>query len=1553
MKQKWRKGTAIIMAVAMLGCVVDQLPQSAARETLAAEKTDASQAYSTDGLQPDMTGNLNAQNYHTYGELVTSYLVAEEGGYMRVQFLPTEDDGSWNGLQMYDPKRDLIVVEHYDEQFQLKSQQYIDEEEKLDRLVGFYAGSDYYYVVWKQRLDEKTWSADQVFMRVMKYDKNWQLRASLDLDSNNGGFLGHNSSDGNGVVNPCNAGSLNMTEYEGHLYINSCYTGVDGHQRSMMFDIVEADMSPVQTTYSVADYYAWVSHSYNQLLLVDDGLSPVRMVTLNHGDGMKNRGAALGQYELDTKYEIVRKDINKEINTFPCAGGEFIDNNVRNYTGASLGGLERTANSYVVAGNSIEQVEETFLTVGQRNIFVTATSRTDFSIENTKVYWLTDYTEDAQIEISTPQLVKMSEDRILVMWREGKQIPHETGKLMYRFLDADGRPLGETKTAAGEISGCKPVVKDGKAVWYSSSVDEGVYFYTIDSQGTFEAHGVNTVAGVPTVNKVEFRENGVHLEWEPVDGADGYCIVRNIKPDKQLPKGDHDMVVLTNYELTYIDGGSTCSYLDQSEYTDGFLYEYRVCSYVIRNGRKILSYGCDQIERWLFKGVQYFSTVENVASGVKLSWKPYNPYFNPSEFGIYRSEAGATDAKLIGTVKGAADRYSKDSVESFIDTTAEAGAVYDYSIETCRDEGVSARFSVYSFLRVESPQVSAVCNPDNTVTVSWSKATGAENYYLRPYIWSEARQAYIQADVEQTMSPDNLSCTVSGLQKGTKYQFGVIGKSEFIRTPSMTMSCGFDSEEAKVEITTYENPTETKLQPPSIISAESIDQGIKLKWNPVEGADGYEIFVEDSTQGAKNVNGTMYVDKDVTEGVFYKYRVRAYVQNSGTKTYSEWSEVRKVMYQKLVPTLKPTAKPTLKPTAKPTAKPTVKPTATPTLAPAVQLSKPNITSIKMTEEGVMLTWDEVKGADGYWVYYFDVNNFETTKIGSTSMLNYTDTNVEDGKTYYYVVYAWTADGELHISNRSNIASITYTKLKNPVLKSLTCIEKGVKVEWEPVAGADGYYVYYYEKGSSDGPMMNEKITGGDAGSSVVSYIPGSHGKTYRYFVKAYRIADGIELKSEQSKIEDIIIQIPEMAATPTPTPALSAPDLKSLTCFRSKYGNGIELTWDPVEGADGYYIFAYEDGEEMLGQSITGGDTTSHSFINLKENSTYLFYMVAYKKVDYDPSGRIVSARSEEKSIVFITPPETPDPSPGAPNLTPSPVSTPKPIQTNTPNPGPTNTVTPANTLAVPKHVEVEYVSDGVKITWEVSEGADGYFVSCYNGQTFDIKWVEKLEGHDTVSYVDSYGIEGKTYVYSVSAYKSTEIFEVSEESERRSVIYQKQGTSSPEPSAAPGVTPGGEGTLSPEPTLWPEPVDTPGPGSVDTPYPGPANTKPTAKPGLTEKPEPTLQPEPTDKPQFTVESEGKKPSKPAIKKLKNMKGKKVKVTLSKKVSGVTGYQVAYATKSSMKKQKIKSFKGTGVTIKGLKNKKTYYFRVRAFVKINGNIVYGSWGKKKKIKIKK
>lgn len=85
---------------------------------------------------------------------------------------------------------------------------------------------------------------------------------------------------------------------------------------------------------------------------------------------------------------------------------------------------------------------------------------------------------------------------------------------------------------------------------------------------------------------------------------------------------------------------------------------------------------------------------------------------------------------------------------------------------------------------------------------------------------------------------------------------------------------------------------------------------------------------------------------------------------------------------------------------------------------------------------------------------------------------------------------------------------------------------------------------------------------------------------------------------------------------------------------------------------------------------------------------------------------------------------------------------------------------------------------------------------------------------------------------------------------------------------------------------------------------------------------------------------------------LKNVKGKKMKVTI-KKVSNATGYQIKYSTKKSFKNAKTVKTTKTTYTIKKLKKKKTYYVKVRAYRKVNGKTYYGSYSAVKKIKIKK
>ena len=94
-------------------------------------------------------------------------------------------------------------------------------------------------------------------------------------------------------------------------------------------------------------------------------------------------------------------------------------------------------------------------------------------------------------------------------------------------------------------------------------------------------------------------------------------------------------------------------------------------------------------------------------------------------------------------------------------------------------------------------------------------------------------------------------------------------------------------------------------------------------------------------------------------------------------------------------------------------------------------------------------------------------------------------------------------------------------------------------------------------------------------------------------------------------------------------------------------------------------------------------------------------------------------------------------------------------------------------------------------------------------------------------------------------------------------------------------------------------------------------------------------------------------PAKTSITKLK--KAKKAFTVKWKKKSGVTGYQIRYSLKSSMKGSttvKVKSAKTVSKKVKKLKKKKKYYVQVRTYKVVNGKTYWSGWSAKKSVKTK-
>ena len=198
---------------------------------------------------------------------------------------------------------------------------------------GFYAGKDYNFFVFGQSNPNQSNSAEVI--RVVKYSKDWQR-------------LGQASLEGANTTIPFDAGSLRCDEYGGYLYIRTChemYRSSDGlnHQSNLTMAVRQSDMSISDSYYDVMNSsYGYISHSFNQFILVDeDG----RIVALDHGDAY-DRGVNFCKYYADAG---TGKFKGSGYGAW-CSHGvmqTFAGRVGQNTTGASIGGLAETSSHYI------------------------------------------------------------------------------------------------------------------------------------------------------------------------------------------------------------------------------------------------------------------------------------------------------------------------------------------------------------------------------------------------------------------------------------------------------------------------------------------------------------------------------------------------------------------------------------------------------------------------------------------------------------------------------------------------------------------------------------------------------------------------------------------------------------------------------------------------------------------------------------------------------------------------------------------------------------------------------------------------------------------------------------------------------------------------------------------------------------------------------------------------------------------------------------------------------------------------------------------------------
>ncbi len=325
---------------------------------------------------------------------------------------------------------------------------------------------------------------------------------------------------------------------------------------------------------------------------------------------------------------------------------------------------------------------------------------------------------------------------------------------------------------------------------------------------------------------------------------------------------------------------------------------------------------------------------------------------------------------------------------------------------------------------------------------------------------------------------------------------------------------------------------------------------IGLKWEAVEGAEGYEIYRCDKAGQPYNyilsaeADATSARDTDLSTGAVYFYKIRAYVTNPlGEKVYSDYSAYSTDTVARPLP-------------------------ATPVL-----------TAQRTSTTTAKLSWASIYGADGYSIYRSTEENGEYKYVAGISagdITEWEDTGLASTKTYYYQLRAYRRMGsDLMFGGYSNIAVANAA----PGVTTVTARSVGytsAKIEWQPVEGADGYAVYRCDIGGGAYSWV------ADVEADVTSYTNTglSTGTTYYYKVRAFaNSADG-KLYGNYS-----------LCATARPVPA--TPVVSAVYAEET----GVTLSWAKIYGATGYSIYraSEKDGEYTFLANLTDGEISAYT----------------------------------------------------------------------------------------------------------------------------------------------------------------------------------------------------------------------------------------------------------------------------------------------------------------------------------------------------------------------
>ena len=505
-------------------------------------------------------------------------------------------------------------------------------------------------------------------------------------------------------------------------------------------------------------------------------------------------------------------------------------------------------------------------------------------------------------------------------------------------------------------------------------------------------------------------------------------------------------------------------------------------------------------------------------SEVTLSWDAVN---GAAKYNVYRSATLAGEKTLLAEVTDAL---------TYTDATVEPKTTYyyfvtAYSADLELESNYSAAVKVTTPAVVTTATVTAVAG-DGTVTLKWNAIKNATKYKLRRHDgtkWSDY----------QILTTN--SYTDTDVTNGTTYKYAVYAYIDGAWAGSSNIV------------------TVTPAKPiPQNVKAVAGDGKVTLSWSAVSGATQYKIRRHNGTAWSdyKVVTTTSFVDSDVTNGTTYKYAIYAYVNGKYGAASATVS-------------------------AKPVSSVTV------------------VSNFKAVagDGKVTLSWSDI-GASKYKIRRHNGTAWSDYKEVTTN--SYVDTNVTNGTTYKYAIYAY-------VNGKYGAAS---TILSAKPVSSVTVVSN-----FKAVAGDGKVTLSWSDIGASKYKIRRHNGTAWSDYKEVTtnSYVDTdvTNGTTYKYAIYAY--VNG------------------KYGAASTILSAKPAASVTVVSNFKGVAGNdAITLSWSDI-GASKYKV-RRNDGSGWVDYEIV--TTNGLNDTEVTAGTSYRYVVYAYVNGKWGGASTIITVKA-------------------------------------------------------------------------------------------------------------------------------------------------------------------------------------------------------------------------------------------------------------------------------------------------------------------------------------